>query len=1388
MRKLSIYIGRFIVSVLVLLFLLLLLSQTKPFKSMLLNYLIRQTSGLLVNSELSIESLEGTLYTNAKLHGIHLIHENQDTLVSLDELSVSYKLLPLLKKELVLNHIRFKNPSLTVKIHEDGSWNMTDIIPIREDTTESITRQDDAIPLLNTIILTEFVLESGKISLNNINAPITIPAEIRELNISGSVHMKGDSIRADFTTFRFRTVNPEFVLKNMSFQFMQKSNLSRNLSLMIQTALSQVQGMTETDTLEPFPLFASLEANPLFLEEFQDFIPEDFPLITLPKISFSLSSIRDKGNLKVKITHDDQLIQANVQTLTLTPEPVYTADLTVKRLNLSTWLKDYPVESDLNLSLKAEGKGLDPKKLRLHMTTEFEQSEINGYKIDPGNLEFKKNLEELSFTLNYLSAFGDVHLTGKLDSLFNIPLYNISGRIKNLDPSKLLPQSFPESDINLSFRAKGRGFTYDDIKTSVRIECYQSHIGEILIDTIDFSFDYENERLLVRSGILSNSLLSLKLSGYADLKGKTDIHVTIKPGNLNQLSSFIDIAPVTASGIIYGHITGQFPDFILKTQLQLHDISYDELFLENASGILNIQYKDSLYSGDLDLSLNSLRINPLNLDQIRIRSKGHQKELFNILTVNSKDINLYLETNVITDSVLALHIPDLNLQFGPYNVKTTHKEGKIFWDSQSLYIDNMALKAADSDIRVHGLFNPDIDGFNDFDIHILNFSLDVLDTLHLIPYPLKGYTSLKIQGQGLRQNPRLSILSEIRHIELDGSSPANLDLGIELNNQISDVYVKYAITPNEIIEGTFTLPVILDPYPVIPREDSLKATIKTTQLNMSHLNAYDVSPYSFNGLISASAALSGILKNPVVMLEAKGESVTIDDFSLNHISFHADLADSRLKSSFIIEKTVKEKLTGTASIPLNLFAGEEKQRIPQDEPLSIDLSVKDLDLAFLEQFSEAVRNLRGLLNIDLHMRNTLTEPRLNGEITLNKGSLAIPRYGLEYTDIGLKAGFVDREMRLNELVIKGGDGKLTVNGLGVLAQPITGGIDNYTLKAKGDNFTLAGSKDIFLLADMDLGLQGTPETSEYNGKIRLSKGRLNLDALKRFSEGSYDANAPMLVQAGKEVLDTTTIIHKVQSPDFVKNLTGRLTVTIPRNTWIRNKNMNIELDGNLDVLKNDRYFEIFGTIRTLRGFYEQYGRKFNIDEGSITFDGSSEMNPVLNFTVTHFFRDMNRIRKKLSIKLTGRLNNPSISFLLNGEEISEVDAVSYLLFGKSSQEITQNEQSEVNRQTETGLAKSLIARQLGTQLTGEIGKRLELDVFEFSGGEDWKQASIFIGKYITDRLFLSYEKDFVIGQTREIVPDKVSAEYELNRNILIQATRGDERTSGFDIFWKFNKR
>jgi translocation and assembly module TamB len=291
----------------------------------------------------------------------------------------------------------------------------------------------------------------------------------------------------------------------------------------------------------------------------------------------------------------------------------------------------------------------------------------------------------------------------------------------------------------------------------------------------------------------------------------------------------------------------------------------------------------------------------------------------------------------------------------------------------------------------------------------------------------------------------------------------------------------------------------------------------------------------------------------------------------------------------------------------------------------------------------------------------------------------------------------------------------------------------------------------------------------------------------------YTQNKPILIkELEKNNISKDTIIlsskktvtDSSDQPELIKNINGQFTLSIPRNTWITSPDMNIELSGEIDVIKNYDSIELFGAINTVRGQFAIYGKEFSIVEGNINFSGGKELNPDLNIILEYIFRSADRTKKNLELSIKGTAQNPKLSFSLDGSNIDEGNAISYLLFGKSIDQLTQSQQSDVSN-SEANFAKTLAGNFLAAQLSSTVGGALGLDVIEISGNEGWQQASLTAGKYLTDDLYVSYERGFGSSETNEVNPRIVTMEYQLTKFLYFQLVEGNDKTSGFDAVIKF---
>lgn len=1256
-----------------LLVLLLIIIQTRPFKDLLRNIIVKKANETLYEAELSLDRIEGNYFNSITIKGIRLKQKERDVL-TLKELSLQYSLRNLLQRKITFQQILLDELNLVLEQDTGKQWNLQTIFP------QTVDRKEEQVKPFNwQIDIEKFTWQNSAASISTQEADSYIPSRISNLNISFRASYSEKESYLHLAKLSFYTNEPDFRIENITLSARMLDNLAFLDTLEIRTPQNLICSSAELEinTQEFHEL--SLNIEPLKLSEFQAFIPEtDFKLLPDAKIRFKLNNQR--AWLELRMEQDEQKLVLSLAADSVFSIPVYDLDLELAHIDGDNWLADEKLDSDINLQLKVSGKGIKPQQA---------QGKIN-LKISPSRLD-KRTLDSMQFMANKtgnaadLSTqisgnFGKIIITGNVDNIFDQISFQLKGSLENCNLAPLLMNDSLASDINLSYIVTGKGTDPKTMIADILLDSEPSTIRDIELDKVLADIHYDNENYIIRIMELNNTLANLKLSGKGNLAGDHNLDFELVTGDLQPLKELIMADELNLEGNITGKVTSQGDDFNAIVELHLAQLKYNEYSSEKLEGTLAVGRQNNELSGDISLVLSELFNGNFYIHTLNLHSIGDKNRIQNVLDIVADSLNIHCAADVLPDSLITIELLALNAEYGVLLLETGHPDARILISKDYYLIENLELKNGDGLIKIAGKLVPE--GTQDFSVIIENLALEQLYNSGLVTQSLQG------------------------------------------------------------------------------RMD-------------------------FN------AQLAGTFKQPELKSDLNVRNAGWDKIILGYLEFSASLADNQLVTVYTLTRNDIEKISGSAKIPVYLDTLLSKEIIPGDEQIEVNLYIKDQDIGIMKASLAQVKKLEGLCNADMQLRNTLTDPVLSGNITLTQGKLSVPAWGINYPEIRLNASISNDNMELKEFYLKGGDGSFVFSGKVELEKPIQNGVKNIDLRALATKFTVADKRGLFILINSDISLTGSPDKLKYSGNLNIPKAVLDIDRLPGSKKAAVDINSPLLVRASQKIENISIKPgekkKKTQS-DVIKNISGELQINIPKNTWIRNKDMNIEIAGKLKIIKETRDFEIFGYVKTIRGKYEMYGRKFELQEGTLTFNGGAQPDPYLDLNARHMFRDINRDKRLLTLKVTGQAKNPVVEFFLDDVAISETDAISYILFGRSSSEISQGQKSEVSSQTESGMALGFLSKQIGNKIADQIGKTLNLDVVEFSGGANWKQASILVGKYITNDLFINYKKEFSLGQSKEIVPDEVSLEYEFKKHFSVQATRGNEKSTGIDFYWKFERK
>ncbi len=556
--------------------------------------------------------------------------------------------------------------------------------------------------------------------------------------------------------------------------------------------------------------------------------------------------------------------------------------------------------------------------------------------------------------------------------------------------------------------------------------------------------------------------------------------------------------------------------------------------------------------------------------------------------------------------------------------------------------------------------------------------------------------------------------------------------------------------------------------------------------------------FEFNGsgLADISFKLTGTSDAPVIDGNFDVRDATVNNYKFTTLGGRMDYNNNLLNFNSQVVPQDSGRLEIKAEMPLSLNLDTMGFKFSPDDSLKAQILIEEFSLAVLNSFDVPVQTtgfIEGKVNVD----GTANAPNPEGNIKLVDASFSMPEFGIDYSDVILNVNFLRDRIELDTLQIRTSDGKLSGNGLVNFGSDFyEGNISDSKIRLDFDKFNPVNHRQFNMQVDGYTNIKGEADSVVFSGDLALPQAEFYLPAIFSLM-GRMDTKEmpkPILLQELESMsisLDSLEITQfETEEPDtssfdYLNNLTGQIRLRIPRNTWIKNDDMRIEIAGELEVIKSADFFELFGQVEVVRGQYELLGRVFVINEGTVDFQGGEEMSFQMDIQASYSFRNTQQVQQELVVNITGTVEEPEINFELDGNAIEEGDALSYILFGKSMDELTINEQDNMERSGVGDLAQQAAASLISAQLTNFLQNKLDVDYIEVKSGGGFNDASVVVGKYITNKLFVSYEQRF--GQTDVHNPKKyeVKLEYELFRFLFFELNNSTI-DSGFDVIFKFD--
>jgi hypothetical protein len=497
------------------------------------------------------------------------------------------------------------------------------------------------------------------------------------------------------------------------------------------------------------------------------------------------------------------------------------------------------------------------------------------------------------------------------------------------------------------------------------------------------------------------------------------------------------------------------------------------------------------------------------------------------------------------------------------------------------------------------------------------------------------------------------------------------------------------------------------------------------------------------GFLDLALAVEGPFDGPRMDGRFVLREFQMDGTALSRVEGTLGYEERMARAELMADLDGRRILTAEGRIPVDLSLTAVEDRFP-DRNLDASIQVDEFPLAWAVAFLEGLEDVEGTIQGRVDIRGTPEAVRPSGRVVLQNGATAIPELGLRLTGIG---GTVvlreDRIVEVNAEVRARGDAR--VEGTISLEDVTDPGFD---LRIAASGFQAVDRRDLNARVGGEVTLTGSFTRPRVGGRVRVEQGTLFVEEFARAAE-VVDLTDPAFF----DVVDTTLVaarpaLEAAQNP-FIQNLRVDVDLVLQRDFWLRSREMNMEMAGELAVTfdRPRREILLVGSLDVVRGVYSAFGRQFQVREGTVEFVGTPGIDPALDVDAVNRLRREGGEPLEIIANVGGTLTNLEVSLSSDAQPpIAQSDLISYLIFGRPSGALASGETSVLEGVAGAGVSAGFgaVATQLGAVVARQFGvdyltitQSREGGAVRSAGLGGVADTQIELGQYVGENLFLA---------------------------------------------------
>ena len=541
-------------------------------------------------------------------------------------------------------------------------------------------------------------------------------------------------------------------------------------------------------------------------------------------------------------------------------------------------------------------------------------------------------------------------------------------------------------------------------------------------------------------------------------------------------------------------------------------------------------------------------------------------------------------------------------------------------------------------------------------------------------------------------------------------------------------------------------------------DGSLDFTVDCNTLNLFPIVGLYAPDQGLQGIADFNSRITGTVADPVFSLSGKIDSLYLQGQKYGNMNFDINYRDSLITVDSLRLYGMVNRSLVSGTIPMNLSFESVDSRLVPDKQMDLAIRSTGTALYLLPIIIPDIEWIEGENQVNIEITGTPDNPVLSGSFMMPSAS--VKAYYLEnvLNNVLVDVSFEGRNIIINRIKAIHKDGNKTGNA------ELTGtvALDNLFKPTLDLRLTAEDFPFKYDLGDIE-GLIDKADLSVYGSDTIWATGEVNLASFK------YAEPFEPVIESGA-----------LQAIDSANKFNYQVIITAPSNLKVDNQDFNVELGGQLTVIKQGKYQNFLGELETIRGKYYFFDQTFTVlPGGEIQFNNIAEFNPQLNVEVeTNITSSGERLKARLL--LSGTLNEPKLT-ATEDSEVGENQFFEYVSF----QRVYSGDGSESSpfaNRLSVGASEIAIGR-----VTRYFANKLGVETFEinpgFDGNElDFQSAELRIGMYTTSNLYIYGSAQLDFKRARE-----VGFEYRFSRRLYLSGQRDEDELYhlNLNLNWEF---